>query len=664
MARVFRRSVFIVACIAVALTGFGNASSPACAGDNNDAKRMQEQAREMQRQAEESRREAEQAARRMEAEARQQQRESAQRERDAARQAREDERAAKSNSQPSKPDATGKPASAKTETAKTTETSKSSGDKKNDRKSDKKDENKDDKKKDSDETDNADAEIDAGPPATVEQWLKRLAKPSKAVHETPVTNPVKGGTEKAVTAKETEPPKKVSKQDLQNPAIAPKTSSVTAPVARKANPPNQPRRPEPIEFPDFRPELLAVNATPHVIDRAKSLGFKTSSSASLTNLRISITRLVVPAGMSSTDAQALLKREMPKSNFAPNQKYRIYRTAGTSASQPAGVRAAKPNSYAGKMCDDDRCFGRDAIGWSPALAGCASGVRIGVIDTSVDLTHPAFSKKKPSIAHLGRGGAPGPDWHGTGVTALLAGDASGGTPGLIPDATFFVADIFYADDDNEPASDTVSMLRAFDWLESNNVKIVNMSLSGPPDDLIRKAIEKLSAKGVIFVAAAGNEGPTAGSSYPAAYDQVIAVTAVTKDLQNYRYANRGSYIDFAAPGVAIYTALPGAMEGYHSGTSFATPYVTATLAALYPQLATKTYSEAMRHFKYKDLGTPGPDPIFGHGLVMAPKSCTGNEMAGAPASAAETPTLVRTALPPKNADTSDLPWLGFRPSGD
>ena len=155
----------------------------------------------------------------------------------------------------------------------------------------------------------------------------------------------------------------------------------------------------------------------------------------------------------------------------------------------------------------------------------------------------------------------------------------------------------------------------------------------------------------------------AGPSYPAAYDQVIAVTAVNKELQSYRYANRGSYIDIAAPGVAIWTALPGAMEGYHSGTSFATPYVTATLAALYPRLASKTQAEALHQFSYKDLGAPGPDPIFGQGLVVAPATCSGGGNGKHRTPAQVHATATSTSAPfsePSSGATEQLPWLSLQ----
>lgn len=477
------------------------------------------------------------------------------------------------------------------------------------------------------------------PPATIEKWLKQLVggKPSA-----PVTN-----APSAPVAKPVAPPTVVTTKAPAKPVVPAK-----APTGGNPGPIHIPNAPA-------LPEVLAINATPATVGRAKALGFKTTSVTTLANLNFAVTRLVPPSGMSTADAQALLQRELPNGSFAPNQKYRIYRAAsGTDAAASnsnASVAGSSPAS-----CGADRCFARDVIGWKSGLRGCGSGIKIGIIDTSVDVSHPAFVHRQLEVKHLGPSGPAGPNWHGTGVAALLAGDASSGTPGLVPDANFYVADIFHADADHEPSSDTVSMLRAFDWLEAKGVRIINMSLSGPPDELIRQAIDRLSGKGVLFVAAAGNEGPAAAPSYPAAYEQVIAVTAVNKNLQSYRYANRGSYIDVAAPGVAIWTALPGAKEGYHSGTSFATPYVTATLAALYPRLAVKTQTEALRQIQFKDLGEPGPDPVYGQGLLVAPSACASSQVAKAHTSPAA--ALPTASISPPSARVEQLPWLSFQGS--
>ena len=148
----------------------------------------------------------------------------------------------------------------------------------------------------------------------------------------------------------------------------------------------------------------------------------------------------------------------------------------------------------------------------------------------------------------------------------------------------------------------LSLLKALDWMKSFGVKVVNMSFSGPRDELVAEAIEKLSRKGIVFVAAAGNEGPTAAPSYRAAYPQVIAVTAVTEGSADYRYANRRDHIDVAAPGVSIWTAMPGGRAGYHSGTSFAAPHVTAILAVEPPSRLRQDKADLLDGFTVIDLG--------------------------------------------------------------
>ena len=509
------------------------------------------------------------------------------------------------------------------------------------------------------------------PPKTVEKWLQQLSAPKVATPAAVVTAP-KAVTSTAATAAEkakaaaTDAQAQKSAAEKTIRAVTQAAKPVTKTVAGKPTG----GAPGKIEFLDVPlPEVLAVNATAATVARAKSLGFTATPATSLAALNMSVTRLLPPKGMSPSDAQALLRTQLPGANFAPNVKYRIYKTAaGGLSPTPSGVPPT-PSATTPQTCGADRCFAQSVIGWKPELRKCASGVKIGIIDTSVDISHPTFKRKQIEVRHFGPKDRPGPDWHGTGVTALLAGDDKSSTPGLIPEASFYVADIFYAGEDRGPASDTLSMLRAFNWLEASGVKIINMSLSGPPDALIEDAVAKLSANGILLVAAAGNEGPNnAGPSYPAAYDDVIAVTAVNKNLQNYRYANRGTYVDVAAPGVAIWTALPGSQNGYHSGTSFATPYVTASLAAIYPRTGQKP-SAALQALTFRDLGEAGVDPVYGRGLLMAPQSCTGGQIASAPQPTTDAlndkpapffSLFAPSSAPAKNVEhNEELPWLSL-----
>jgi hypothetical protein len=370
-----------------------------------------------------------------------------------------------------------------------------------------------------------------------------------------------------------------------------------------------------------RREVLALNLSPQGMGRARELGFQIGE-AFLSQVDGPIIKLIAPEGLDAIQAQALLRQHLPAEIFHLNRLYRPYRTATTPE-----LRTEQPDEPArlGKTtrCVDDRCYSRTAIHWQDDLGRCARDLRVGVIDTDVDLRHPTFAGQKITAQNfLPDGRQPSPNWHGTGILALLAGRRDSGTPGLIPDATFFSAGIFFTGEEGEAVTDTVSLLRALEWMDNAGVRVVNLSFSGPQDGLVATRIGRMRAQGFAFAAAAGNDGPTAAPSYPAAYPEVIAVTAVTKELKIYPSASRGPHIDLAAPGVRIWTAMPDGKEGYRTGTSFAAPYATAVLALLQPDLLRAPEIELLKVVKTVNLGPPGErNPIYGRGLLQAPGTC-------------------------------------------
>ncbi len=249
-----------------------------------------------------------------------------------------------------------------------------------------------------------------------------------------------------------------------------------------------------------------------------------------------------------------MTKQMPLTPFVPNHRFVIF--GGAAGDAPQGDVPAQG------ACSGDQCFGPQLVHWSSSLNECTRDVKIGIIDTSYDTTHPAFRSLKASHGIFLNGEQPSPlDWHGTAVLSELAGHPDSGTPGLIPHAHFFLAAAFRTDESGNASTDTVRLLSALEWMEALGVQYVNMSFTGPRDDLIEAAIRRMSKKGVVFIAAAGNHGPNAPPSYPAAYPDVIAVTAINRKGESYRSANRGSYIDVAAPGVDIPAALPMPSRG-------------------------------------------------------------------------------------------------------
>jgi minor extracellular protease Epr len=380
-------------------------------------------------------------------------------------------------------------------------------------------------------------------------------------------------------------------------------------------------------------QILARNLSTSTLKSATALGMKVQSSRTFDVLGSSITQLVVPPHLDIAQAKAALQQIAPDTALSFNQQYRLFPQAKGESTRTSLEPAREIGG-----CSPDRCYGALTIGWQGELGACARDLKIGVIDTGIDGSHPALSHD-PARINYGTIGperrVAGNDLHGTGVLALLAGDPRSSTPGLVPRAKFYVADIFFADESGHPVSTTMHLLEALDWMERLQVQIINLSLSGPKDELVQTAIARMSRtrtvdgatrSGAIFIAAAGNGGPGAPPSYPAAYAEVVAVTAVGRDLRSYRRANHGDYIDVAAPGVDIWTALPDGRQGFQTGTSFATPYVTAIVASIYRTLPHRVRSKTaiLQRMPIQDLGTPGPDRIYGRGLVNAPASCDPN----------------------------------------
>jgi len=416
--------------------------------------------------------------------------------------------------------------------------------------------------------------------------------------------------------------------------------------------------------------VLAVNLSPEALERARQSGMMVAATVSVPGSSISVSRIILPPGMPRHGVRGMLDPNMPEHAFAMNRVYRLYHAATSTElkmeAAPAGsaaLPAATPRlpgaptstpqatveaAASAPACAPGRCYGATLVQWQPHLAGCTRDMRVGVIDTGVDRSHPALrSARLTERTFTPDGHGALNDGHGTGVVALLAGHPQSGTPGLVPDAQFYVANVFSADERGRPVSDTFSLLKAIDWLSQSGVKIANVSLSGPHDPLLQKAIEDYTAKGMTFIAAAGNEGPTARPSYPAAYPQVIAVTAVDRELKSYRYANRGSYIDVAAPGVGVWTAMPGSREGPMTGTSFAAPYVTAMVASVHAGAPRKSKHELLSLLATRDLGPDGHDPIYGRGLLLAPSSCRpGEGQAIARASQHWAATIMRASATP------------------
>jgi hypothetical protein len=242
-------------------------------------------------------------------------------------------------------------------------------------------------------------------------------------------------------------------------------------------------------------------------------------------------------------------------------------------------------------------------------AANGENVNVAVIDTAIDETHPALKgvivqsfDAMPGIAVTARD-------HATSVAGLISG--TGDFKGMAPGSKIFHARAFEGGKSNMEI-----ILNALDWAAEQNVQIVNMSFVGPKNALLEQASRGARARGMILVAAAGNNGPGAPYGYPAAYKGVIAVTATDAKDAIMKQANRGPYVYISAPGVDLMAPVGGGTD-LVTGTSFAAAVVSGAIANLLhnePERSADSIEKALAATA-TDLGDKGRDTDFGFGLI-------------------------------------------------
>jgi len=241
-------------------------------------------------------------------------------------------------------------------------------------------------------------------------------------------------------------------------------------------------------------------------------------------------------------------------------------------------------------------------------------LRIGIIDSSVDQGHVAFSQSSITTRRFVDNETP-PDFHGTAIASIIASNDPSAL-GLAPRAELFAAEVFDQTAEQGEFASTVSLIKALNWLVTQEVSVVNISLAGPPNRLLETALARVRERGVLAIAAAGNGGPMAQPMYPAAYPQVVAVTATDERGRAFRLANRGEYVDIAAPGVNIRHAQAGGGYAASSGTSYAVPFVTVAAARLMQSNSEPTAMLDALYAGTLDIGAPGRDQIYGYGQLQ------------------------------------------------
>jgi subtilisin family serine protease len=338
---------------------------------------------------------------------------------------------------------------------------------------------------------------------------------------------------------------------------------------------------------DFVPDEVLVTidgAAADVADIAANFGLEVRSQRSSELLGVTIVRYGIPDGRPVGTVLAQLAAEPRALERVPNHVLVL---------QQAG--AIVNYAFTRISLEPDKASGAD--------------VKVAVIDTGVDAKHPALAgviaeefDAMPDVSQEDRN-------HGTSVAGLIAG--VGPFRGMAPGSTIYHARAF------EGGKSTMDIiLSALDWAASQDVRIVNMSFVGPENDLLESVCASARARGMVLVAAAGNNGPGAPYGYPAAYDGVIAVTATDADDKLMPQANRGPYVYVSAPGVDMLAPIDGGTDAV-TGTSFAAAIVSGAVANLIhenPERSADWIEKALAETA-SDLGDKGRDEDFGFGLI-------------------------------------------------
>ncbi len=202
-------------------------------------------------------------------------------------------------------------------------------------------------------------------------------------------------------------------------------------------------------------------------------------------------------------------------------------------------------------------------------------VKVGIIDSGIDYNNDVFEGRLvDNGVNLSQSGddtamSDDPKSHGTHIAGIIAMNT--------PEATKLRG---YKIFDYKGNSTELLVITAIDYAVSDGMDIINLSLGTADSDALRESLENAYESGMVIVTASGNAGINCEDILPAAFDGSITVGAVDKNGVPAVFSNYGTCLDLIAPGVDIYSCLNGNEYGLVSGTSMATPFVSAASALM------------------------------------------------------------------------------------
>jgi subtilisin family serine protease len=266
-----------------------------------------------------------------------------------------------------------------------------------------------------------------------------------------------------------------------------------------------------------------------------------------------------------------------------------------------------------------------------------TGVDVGILDTGIESDHCSLAVAGGrNVTNSGLpndyGDAHGHGTHVAGITGALDNDI--GVIGVAPKTNLYAVKVL---DDNGSGRYS-NLVAGIDWCLSNDVELISMSLGGDSaSSTMDQAIEDAHAAGHLLLSAAGNNGNDQDGvcdeetvTYPAAHDDVVAVSAMNEDETIASYSSVGAAVDVLAPGTEITSTYVNNEYTQASGTSAACPFVTGVAALLWQ---THSADGPGPNDDVKETLTETAEPVLdtceeGHGLVNA-RAAAGGDQDGA-----------------------------------
>jgi thermitase len=274
-------------------------------------------------------------------------------------------------------------------------------------------------------------------------------------------------------------------------------------------------------------------------------------------------------------------------------------------------------------------------GWDAAGLGAfpaSGGVKIGIVDTGIDQTHPELSGKAVNCGDaiggtVVEGECFDDSLHGTHVAGTIAAKANNatGVAGVAFNASLAICRALRTPAGTGLSSDVAECIN---WTHARGAKVISMSLGGGESTTLRNAVVNAwkggAANGSVLVAAAGNDGNST-VNYPAGYPEVVSVAATDHNDARAPFSNTNADVEVAAPGVSILSTILAGQYARLSGTSMATPHVSG-VAGVLRQLFPGDTAAGIRNrltAAVDDRGPAGRDPSFGFGRVNLCKAAGG-----------------------------------------